>query len=1188
MSKNELYQVIPIGTGSNDETLSVQINKELIPALKHLSLFSHAIIFYREKSSTHVFQEVLKIISIDEKSGKCKFEKCRNKLQQLDLIDIKPYFPCEDRVLNAVSEISNQKAMYSYVTTDFTPCGKVKKIRGNTFIYFQNNEFLEKIKNSSHIKIYWWFDKFDKPLYRKTTLCNPPYENAPKTGVFASRSPVRPNPIALTTTKIINLDFANNLIQTASLDCFDNTPIISVVPYNPQADKIDNTHTPEWLKHWSTFLVEDDFSETKLTEIQISPLEQIKKYQAEKTIEKTEHHLQIKTSKASSKKAISVFGARQNNLKNINIEIPHNKISVVTGVSGSGKSSLVFNTIFAESQYRFFENTQSTQTSGLKQTGRPEFDAIYGLTPAIAVSQNNVNRNQRSTFGTITGIYNLLRSLYATIGIRHCPKCGQAIIPLSKDYITEILYNLKTNTKLSISAYDKTTNSMTLLSENSSEFYSTLKQAIHDCLKDGLGAIIVNINDEETICFQTTQKCYPCNYSFFELSPATFSFNNPESFCPVCNGSGYISELSPELIISNPDISILDGASSFWGNLRKFMKSPNANWMKGEVLALAQKMKIDLELAWNKQPEEFRNKALYGSQGEEVTFIYKNTNGRTGEITRPVEGAVNILKRLLNSGSGTERIEEQYTKSCLCPVCLGERLNKEGRLVTVSGKRLPEIVNMSVFNVKEWLESLLRTLNESEIVLTKTILTELYRLSGNFIKAGLSYITLNRNSSTLSGGELQRTRLVSQLISDITNVSYILDEPFTGLHHKDTERLFSIVKELKDNGNTVIMVEHNRHVINNTDYIIDIGPGAGSFGGEIVAVGSPQQIVKNPLSETGLFLSRKKSINITKNYIPDNKKIINLKGARANNLKNIDISFPAGAIVCISGVSGSGKSSLVEECLYPAIKSAITGNKLNEQKFDNITGVEDFKKIIFVDQKPIGRNSRSNPATYTGIMDEIRNVFANTELAKQKKFKANNFSFNSKDGQCQECNGEGIKRLNISYISETEVECPCCKGLQFNKETLEVEYQNKNIAEILKLSVDEAISFFDNNQKLQKILLTLHDIGLGYIKLGQNSSSVSGGEAQRIKLATYLCTLNNNKSFIILDEPSSGLHFSDVKNLMLILQKIVSQGNSVVMVEHNEDIINNCDIVIELGPEGGEKGGYLMNNSFCNPSVILT
>ncbi|MFO7863108.1 MAG: excinuclease ABC subunit UvrA [Salinivirgaceae bacterium] len=1175
MSIEMNYQIKSIGLGKNDKTLSVQIKKEFIPALKHLSLFSHAIIFYGEIDKSVVSHEVIKIVSIVEKSGKCEFERLSCKLQHIELIDIKPYFPCEDRVINAYYKERGDAISQTIVTTDVIPCGRVSKYRGDTFLILKVPYLINNLTDCTHIKVFWWFNKFDKPIYRKATECDPPYENAPRTGIFASRSPVRPNPIALTTVKIVELDYANNTIKTTGLDCFDNTPIIGIVPYNPKTDKKDDFFVPKWLEHWSGFLIEDN-DDHELAEVQASPMEIIKKHQKEVNINAPTINLSVEKPKVSLKQAITVVGARQNNLKNLTVSIPHNKTTVVTGVSGSGKSSLVFDTIFAESQYRFFESNHSVQHSGLKQTGRPEFDAIYGLTPAIAVCQTNVNRNNRSTFGTTTGLYNLLRTMYATFGERHCPKCGKAIVPISEDLIVETLLNIKTNTSISINPYGLEQNAKIISTDHSLEYYSNLKEIVKDCLEKGFGAIEVTVNKEDRVILQTTQKCYDCNNSLFELTPATFSFNNPESYCPVCNGTGEIAEILAELIITKPNISILDNASPFWGDLRKFSKAPNANWMKGEILALAQSMKINLELPWNRLDEDFRNKALYGSSGEVFTFKYNNTNGRTGEITRPVEGAVNILKRLLASGTGADRIVELYTENQTCPACLGERLNKEARLVTVAGKRIPEVVNMSVLNLKKWVESLSEKIEVSKSNVVKPILMELYRLCDKFIQAGLAYISLNRNSSTLSGGELQRTRLVTQLISGITNVSYILDEPFTGLHQNDAEKLFPIINELKENGNTVIMVEHSKYVMLNADHIIDIGPGAGVFGGEIIAEGSPRQIIDNPKSQTGFYLCRNNAVPTKKNYSPNYKKLITINGARAHNLKNINISFPSGAIVCICGVSGSGKSSLVEDCLYPAINAEIAEKKLKYKHFDEIIGADIFSKVILVDQKPIGRNSRSNPATYTGAMDEIREIFSNTETAKRKGYKSNRFSFNNKEGQCNECNGNGVKRLNLPFLSDTEVECSCCKGLQFNRETLSVKYLNKNIAEVLQMSVDDALLFFNDNHKAKQILQTLHDIGLGYLKLGQNSSSVSGGEAQRIKLATSLCKSVKGDVLYILDEPSSGLHFNDVKNLMLILQKIVSRGNTVVMVEHNEEIIRYSDVVIELGPKGGEEGGYII------------
>ena len=771
MNKEVYYQIQSIGIGENRENLTVQINKAYIPALKFLSQFSHAILFYMKKDKSIMYHSIVGTVSIDEKSGKCVFEKISPDFQKIELIDIKPYFPCEDRVVGAYCNGRNDPTSNSIVSTDLVPCGRVNKHRGDTFLILKEHSIIEKLSDCSHIKIFWWFNKFDKPIYRKATECDPPYENAPRTGIFASRSPVRPNPIALTTARIIEVDNINNRIKTTALDCFDNTPIIGVVPYDPKTDKKDHFFVPKWLEHWSSFLIEEDNQNYGLSDAQASPMEIIKKY---KLVGEPNASINILTGekpKVESKHAIIVVGARQNNLKNLSVSIPHNKITVVTGVSGSGKSSLVFDTIYAESQYRFFESNHSVQHSGLKQTGRPDFDAIYGLTPAIAVSQTNVNRNNRSTFGTITGLYNLLRTMYATIGVRHCPKCGKAIVPLSVDLIVESLSNLENNTAILVNPYGIIDNKNGYIADLSSQFRSAIQERVKDGLKKGLGAIEVTINNTDKIILQTTQKCYDCNHSLFELTPATFSFNNPESYCPVCNGTGEISEVVPELIVTQPELSILDNASPFWGDLRKFSKAPNANWMKGEVLALAQSMNISLELPWNSLDEDFRNKALYGSSGEEVTFRYKNTNGRTGEITRPVEGAVNILKRLLANGTGADRIDELFTKSQVCPACLGERLNKEARLVTIAEKRIPELVNMSVQNIRKWVETLPQHIDDSETALVKPVLKELLRVCDNFVQAGLSYITLNRNSSTLSGGELQRTRLVTQLNSGITNVS---------------------------------------------------------------------------------------------------------------------------------------------------------------------------------------------------------------------------------------------------------------------------------------------------------------------------------------------------------------------------------------------------------------------------------
>ena len=1171
---DKTFLVQSIGSGQVEEKTSVQISRQYIKALKYLSLFSHCIVFYRETGNEAIFQETLKIISINEKNGICLFSKTNSKDRNIELLDIKPYFPCEDRVKNATFSFSTNEKKTTIDRTKI-PYGKIEKHRGKTYVNLNETSLPGWLSNCSHIKIFWWFHKFDKAVYRKTTECDPPYENAPRTGIFASRSPVRPNPIALTTARIKSTDKENARIETSALDCFDGTPLLGIAPYNPDIDKVDNASIPYWLEHWPSFFIEEE-NNTGLIECQDSPLLKLKSYSETKTKSNSRDIFGEQPEKQVNNDEITVVGARQNNLKNITVSIPHHKTTVVTGVSGSGKSSLVFDTIFAESQYRFFENTNNAPVSGGKLPGHPEFDAIQGLTPAIAVAQNNVNRNPRSTFGTVTGLYDLLRSLFAAVGTRHCPHCGRAVVPLSVESISENLYQCKDGTVLSIAPYGKPDNTSEIAIDRNPRSYRLLKQMVAEKTESGKGAILVTINHDDPLLLQTTQMCYDCQHPFFELTPATFSFNNPESSCPVCNGTGELMEIDSRLIVAHPERSILDSASDFWGDLRKFRESPNANWMKGEVLALAGHMNIDLELPWNQLSNDFQNKALLGSDGKEVTFSYKNKNGRTGHITRPAEGAVNTLKRLLTSGTGAERIMKLFASVQRCPACLGERLNREGRLVTIAGKRIPELVDMPVSGLEKWVKSLPESLSATELEITKPILKELCRLCKNYQMAGLSYITLNRNTATLSGGELQRTRLVKQLVSGITNVTYILDEPFVGLHRLDAERLFSIIEKLKTNGNTVIMVEHHREVMLKADHIIDIGPGAGVRGGEIVAEGSPRSIMNNPKSQTGLYLSDKKSISANRNYTPDVSKSVTLKGARAHNLKGIDITFLSGSIVCICGVSGSGKSSLVKSCLYPAVNEMITGKTPKNKQYDTITGADIFDKIIFVDQKPIGRNSRSTPATYTGLMDEIRSLFSKTESARERGYTSGRFSYNNKDGQCSECKGEGVKHINLPFIANTDVECPVCKGKQFNKETLEIVYNGKNIAEVMQLSIDEALHFFGSNVKICRILQTLYDVGLGYLKLGQSSLTLSGGEAQRIKLATELCTASSGQTLYILDEPSGGLHFEDVRNLMTIFQKMAANGNTIVMVEHNEDIIKNADTIIELGPEGGKNGGFLI------------
>ncbi|KAJ49251.1 excinuclease ABC subunit A [Clostridium tetanomorphum] len=1200
MDNKNYYDFFPIGRVEIEDNKSkIVINKEYAKGLKFLSLFSHAIIIYsqKQKSNNPFSHNIIKIISIDEKAGIVSFNKSPYFLEGDFIYDIKPYFPCEDRVKDcSVPEIEQGKdrqidkikvkkedERLLVPNGKVSSIGNIRKIKGEFFLQLYNNTemYFERLSGYSHIRIFWWFNGFDKNKYRRITEGQPPYENAPRTGVFASRSPVRPNPIALTTARIINFDKKLGRIKVSNLDCFDNTPLIEIFPYIPAIDQIWDFKVPEWLSHWPQWL-DDSIMDISGDEISLKPssLETIKKYlkSDDKTINRENFFNYNKDKKVQHIKGIVVKGARQNNLKNIDVTIPYNKITVITGVSGSGKSSLAFDTIFAESQRRFMNSLSTADYSLWEQMEKPDVHMICGLPPSISISQKNISRNPRSTVGTLTDIYDFLRTLFASIGVRHCPNCGNAIIPLSAEEIVQILLKLTSNTDIEITPFHLNSPSYEyVLSERDSK-EDDLLLYVKKSLEIGKGAIYVRINNKERILFQTTQMCYHCNHILFELTPSTFSFNNPESMCPVCNGLGVKMDIDPNLIVSRPHLSILDGASNFWKDLRKFRNKPNANWMKGEVLALAYEMKVDLEKPWNQLPKDFQRQVIWGSDGKEVTFTYENSNGRSGKITRPVEGAYNSLKRIFseNNGKSGERIVSEFISESACDCCHGERLSKEGRMVEILGTRFPQAASMTISELNKWVEELTNILSDSKLAIASSILKELHKRLQGYIKVGVSYVTLHRAVPTLSGGELQRLKLIKQLSSGITNMLYVLDEPSTGLHPKDHEKLINIIKELRDYGNTVIVVEHHIDTMLMADYIIDIGPKAGADGGRIVAEGTPLQIMKNHNSETGKYLSREKRVIIEKSMIFDKCNWIKLNGATCNNLKNVDISFPVGGITCVTGVSGSGKSSLVSKVLYSAIENRINGKKDISRYCNTLSGDEYINKIIHVNQSPIGRTSRSNPATYTGVMDEIRNIFAFTEESKRRGYKVSQFSFNSKEGQCEVCHGEGRVCTPVSFMPDIWTQCPVCNGKRYKKDILQVKYKDKNIYNVLQMNVAEALNFFTDTPKITQILNILCQVGLGYIKLGQSALSLSGGEAQRIKLAKELSKNSSGKTLYILDEPTTGLHFSDTQNLLILIEKIRNAGNSIVIIEHNLDVIKNSDWIIDLGPEGGDKGGYVI------------
>lgn len=1188
------YFLFPIGkVDKKDNINSIVIDKKYAKGLKSLGLFSHAIVIYSQNMDSRVpfLHRIIKINSVEEKKGIIYFDESHEFYKDDIIYDIKPYFPCEDRVKECFTQ---KEGMHSYLQLNLEPfevsltgdrkikaIGNIRRIKGEFFIDVcdELKMKLEKLKRYSHIKIFWWFSSFDKSKYRIITECDPPYENAPRTGIFASRSPVRPNPIALTTARIISIDEELGRIKVSGLDCFNNTPLIEISTYNKVYDRVLDFKVPKWLEHWPEWL-EDGMTKPSADEVSLKPssLDIIKKYlrSGNKNAETIDIFNVQNEQRCQKRKGIEIIGAKQNNLKNINVTIPYNKITAITGVSGSGKSSLAFDTIFAESQ-RSFSNILGSKSSFYEQISAPSVDRICGILPSISVSQKNIARNPRSTVGTMTGLYDCLRTLFASIGVRHCPECGAPIVAMTAEEIEQILSELALSTIVEITPFAANNICYEYVTRESITNNEILLKEIKKSLEEGKGAIYVTINHSEKLLFQTTQMCYCCKHILFELTPAVFSYNNTESMCPVCNGLGIEMKIDTDSIVSHPELSILDGASSWWGNLRRFKNKPNGNWMKGEVLALAEEMKVDLEKPWNKLPKEFKKQAVWGSGGRKVTFKYDSDNGRNGIITRPVEGAYNYIKRTFyeNSGEAAKRIVNQFMKQRSCSCCHGERLSKEGRSVEILGTTFPKAAAMTISELKEWVYKLPKSLSEYKLAMVSSILKELYKKLCSYIKIGLPYLNLNRSLPTLSGGELQRLRLVLHIGIDISNILYVLDEPSTGLHPKDYKKLIEIIKEIRDNGNTVVIVDHNIDFINAADLIIDVGPGAGIYGGEIIAEGTPIHIVKNKNSITGQYMSGEKKVRVEKKGILKENKWVKVAGIRCNNLKNINISFPIGSITCVSGVSGSGKSSLVSKVLYPAFKARIDSERDISEFCDVIIGDQYFHKVIYVTQSPIGRTPRSNPATYTGAMDEIRKIFVATEESKERGYKINQFSFNSKEGQCPKCCGEGRIRASVSFMEDIWAECPVCKGKRYKNDVLQVKYKDKNIYEVLEMNIVDALALFKDYHKLKNILGILCEVGLGYLKLGQSALTLSGGEAQRIKLAKELCEETVEKTLYILDEPTTGLHFSDVQKLLILLEKIKSRGNTILIVEHNLDIIRNADWIIDLGPEGGNEGGYV-------------
>lgn len=914
------------------------------------------------------------------------------------------------------------------------------------------------------------------------------------------------------------------------------------------------------------------------------------------------------------KDKIVVKGAKVHNLKNVSLEIPRDKLIVFTGLSGSGKSSLAFDTIYAEGQRRYVESLSSYARQFLGQMDKPDVESIEGLSPAISIDQKTTSRNPRSTVGTVTEIYDYLRLLYARVGVPHCPKCGKEITQQSVDQIVDQIMELPERSKIMILApiirgrkgthekvlenikkqgfvraridgeiYDLTEDEVKLEKNIKHNIEAVvdriivkdgiegrLTDSIETSLKMAEGLVLVNIIGEEDRLYSEHFACADCGISIDELAPRMFSFNSPFGKCERCDGLGTLMEIDEDLVVPNKDLSIRGGAISTWGDSR--MKEES--WTYCVLKALMDKYNFDLDTPYKDLPKKVQEVLMYG-EPEKLKVTYTKENVKA-VYNHSFEGEINNLRRrYMETNSDSMKAEiEKYMSDNPCPKCKGARLKPEALAVTVGGKNIFEFTKMAIREELDFINSI--DFSEKDKIISSQIIKEIQSRLSFLINVGLDYLDLARTAGTLSGGEAQRIRLATQIGSQLMGVLYILDEPSIGLHQRDNDRLIATLKQLRDVGNTLIVVEHDEDTMREADYIVDIGPGAGEHGGEIVAAGTLEEIMGNENSLTGKYLTGAKKVELPEERRKGNGNFITVKGAKENNLKNVTAKFPLGTLTMVTGVSGSGKSTLVNEILYKGLNKIVNKAKDLPGKFKEITGYENIDKIIDIDQSPIGRTPRSNPATYTGTFDIIRELFSQTQEAKMRGYKPGRFSFNVKGGRCEACSGDGIIKIEMQFLSDVYVPCEVCKGKRYNRETLEVKYKGKNIADVLNMTVEEALEFFENIPRIKNKLQTLMDVGLGYIRLGQPSTQLSGGEAQRIKLAYELSKRSTGKTLYILDEPTTGLHIHDVNRLVKILQRLVDGGNTVIVIEHNLDMIKCADYIVDLGPEGGDKGGTIV------------
>ena len=1170
-----MYQLKEIGKIVSDtEHTVISIKADYRKALKNLELFSHVHIFYADfqEPGWSLQKRIIHIQKVDRKRGIIIAESDKKRLAENILFDMKPYFPCEDSLKELIHTRGRERAIELVRNTsqngfEVEAMGMIRQVNGESYVQLKELGLIE----TPYIKLFWWFHKFDSELYRKATECNPPYENAPRSGIFSTRSPVRPNPIAMTIVKVLRADYEKKRLYIEGIESFDQTPCLGYASYQSQEDCIINCTVPEWLSHWPQWIenskdenkdekncedtqedtteviredtredIREDIREDTSKDEKLETLwKEFQKDQINPRIEKTEHREQ------EHWKEIVIQGARENNLRGVNVVIPYGKITVVVGVSGSGKSSLVNDTIYVECRRRM-ENL--TNNRNLLQ--KPNVESIRGCIPAVIIKQDTIRGNSLSTIGTYTNAYDYLRIIYASIGTRHCPNCGGEIIPLTREKILSLLHSFD-----QVEIFDLTKSKIN---------GNTLEESMDKALSMGGGAFYMKLPEKGFILLQTKQMCYRCNHLMLELTPQNFSYRNPDSRCPVCHGTGETLELDLHKIINQPQLSLLDGASSFYGKLRAFLQKPNANWIKGQVFGLAETLEEDLEKPWKDLKPEFKEMLLYGSGEKVVTFRYQNVkNGRNGEIIRPVEGITQIISRI-NSDHPDAKTIDRFLSQVPCSACHGERLEGEGRTTTVHQIRYPQASAMNFYELARFCDQLFKDLSIEEIRKIETPLSALYEITEAAQKLGIGYLPLNRDTGKLSGGERQRVKLLGALINHISGILYIFDEPSKGLHPKDYHKVANLLQSLKEEGNTILLVEHNEDMIRIADYLIEIGPGAGKHGGLLVGEGTLPAMLS--LSRTQISKYMMQERKRTQPYMKqDLEKLsyVKMEHLISGNLKNISIEFPQNAFTCICGVSGSGKSTLMKGEIFEQAKRK-----------------RQFSEVVLVDQLSVGKTSKSIIATYTGIMDMIRFELSSTMQAVEKGMDERYFSFNGTLGQCQSCHGDG--RIKVKFMEDTEVPCPDCNGKRYRKEILEIRYNEKNIDDLLNMSIEEAILFWSSREEIALKLKSLQKTGLGYLLLGQSTASLSGGEAARLRLSKELVTKTNSNVLYLLDEPTTGLHFSDIGHLLELICEMVKSGNTVMAIEHNKYFIHNCDWIIELGPGAGEDGGQVIYQGKIN------